>query len=179
MTDAARLTVRLAREADLPGIEELVAENVRGHPAEHHVRSRDRLRSAYLGARPVGQLFIAERDGLLLGMGQWLPIFDMFWGKFGGHGEWLFVRAGKRGSGIGAAIVAAMCAGIIEQGGEFLRFGADDAQVARLYRRVAMGGPPDFYHVSAGALRALAALAGLPPREIVRRLPAPALNSVD
>jgi hypothetical protein len=111
-------------------------------------------------------------------MGQWLPLFDMFWGKFGGHGEWLFMREGARGSGIAAAIIAALCADIMDQGGDFLRFGADTDAVGRLYRRVAVGGPPDFYYVSAGALRAFAALAGLPPREIVRRRPDPPLNSV-
>ena len=173
------LTVRRATEADLAAIEAMVDEHVRGHPAEHHPRSRAALRKAYLGERPVAHLFLAQRGGAILGMGQWIPFFDMFWGKLGGHGEWLFMREGTRGSGIAAAIVAEMSADILREGGEFLRFGADDDDIGRLYRRVAMGGPPDFYYVSAAALRAFGALAGLPPREIVRRLPDPSLNAIE
>jgi GNAT superfamily N-acetyltransferase len=179
MADGARLTVRHLGEADLPGIEAMVDEHVRGHPAEHHPRDRERLRAAYLSERPVARLFLAEREGAMLGMGQWTPIFDMFWGKFGGHGEWLYVRPQARGSGIAAAIIAAMCADIVDFGAEFLRFDPDDEALARLYRRVAMGGPPDHFHLSASALRAFAALAGQPPRAIVRHLPDRALNAVE
>jgi hypothetical protein len=55
---------------------------------------------------------------------------------------------------------------------------ADDPRNARLYERVAVGSASRSCHVSAAAFEAFAALAGLPPREIVRRLPDPALNSV-
>jgi GNAT superfamily N-acetyltransferase len=177
--EALAPAVRRATERDLPAIEALVGEHVRGHPAEHERRDRDRFRQAYLGEQPVAHLFVAERGGTLIGMGQWMPIYDMFWGKFGGQGEWLFLREGMRGSGIATAIIAAMCADIVAFGAEFLRFQADDDEIGRLYRRVAMGGPPDWYYVSGAALRAFGALAGLPPREIVRRLPDPSLNRVD
>lgn len=170
------LVTRRATESDLPAIEAMVDEHVRGHPAERERRDRGRLRRAYLGERPVAHLFVAERNGGLLGMGQWTAIFDMFWGKFGGHGEWLYVRPEARGSGIGAAIIAAMFADALDYGAEFMRFSPDDEDIARLYRRVAIGGPPDFFYVSARAFREFAKLAGLPPRAVVRGLPDARLN---
>ncbi len=92
-------------------------------------------------------------------MAEWSLIYDMFWSKFGGHGEWLFVRPEARGSGIVAAIVAQMCADIARAGGEFLRGSPDDAVVARLYGRLAIGGAGQPYYLSASAFRSFGALA--------------------
>lgn len=47
-----------------------------------------------------------------------------------------------------------------------------------LYERVAMGWKAHECYVSAEAFHAFADLAGLAPREIVRRLPHPELNKV-
>ena len=60
---------------------------------------------------------------------------------------------------------------------QFLR-GGGDRDVEALYERVAMGWKAHECYVSAEAFQAFADLAGLTPREIVRRLPAPGLNKV-
>src|SRR4030095_15258493 len=60
--------------------------------------------------------------------------------------------------------------------GEFIRGGGDD-EVERLYERVAIGRPTHECHVSAEAFQVLADLAVLAPREIVRRLPSPRVES--
>lgn len=166
-----RLAVRRAEEADLDAIEQMVALDVRGHPAEHHPRPREALRRAYLGAQPVARLFVAERAGEILGMGQWTPIFDMFWSLFGGHAEWLFVHPEARGSGIAAAIIAHLCADVVQSGGAFLRAGADDQKLAGMYGRLATGWPAHQFYLSDEALKTFGALAGLPPRDIIRQLP--------
>ncbi len=174
----SELTVRSAVEADLAAVEEMVNDNVKGHPAERHPRSRSVLRDAYFGASPVAHLLVATRGDRVIGMGQWTLIYDMFWGMFGAHAEWLYVRREFRGRGVAAAIIARICAQAHDAGGEVLRAGADDAEVAALYERVAMGWPARQCYLSAEAFRAFADLAGLPPRTIVRRIPAVELNKV-
>jgi GNAT superfamily N-acetyltransferase len=172
-----QLTVRLARETDLDDVEEMVNDFVKGHPAEKHPRSRSALRAAYFGNAPVASLVVATRKGRVIGMGQWTLIYDMFWGMYGANVEWLYVRPEYRGHGVAVAIVAEICAQVRHAGGEFLRGGGDD-EVERLYERVAIGRLTHECHVSAEAFQVLADLAGLTPREIVRRLPSPELNRV-
>jgi hypothetical protein len=75
------------------------------------------------------------------------------------------------------AIIAGICAELREIGGEFLHGGGDD-DVERLYERAAIGRPTHECHLSAEAFQAFADLAGLSPREIIRRLPSPELNQV-
>lgn len=179
MTLATRgeLAVRSAREADLDDIEEMIADFVKGHPAEAHSRSRAKLREAYFGSAPVARLLVATRGDRVIGMGQWALIYDMFWSAFGGNVEWLYVRPAHRRSGVVAAIVAEISSQVRDAGGEFLHGGGNrDAEA--LYERVAMGWKAHECYVSAEAFQAFADLAGLPPRDIIRRLPDPGLNTV-
>ena len=101
----------------------------------------------------------------------------MFWSIYGGNLEWLYVRPEERGRGAVAAIVAEICAQVRRAGGEFLHGGGDD-DVDRLYERAAIGGRTNQCHLSAEAFQIFADLAGLTPREIVRRLPNTDLNRV-
>lgn len=166
--------MRPVGEADLPGVERLVDLFATGHPAAGHSRSRTTLRAAYLGPQRMAELLVAERGGTLVGMGQWRRIHDLFWGMFGAEGEWLFVAPGLRGLGIGAAIVAAICARAQAAGCEFLHGHAGDADVARLYARSAIESPGwSFSSVrrrsatsprSTGSLRARSCAASRTPR---------------
>jgi len=179
MTRASRaaFAIRVAREDDLDEIDEMVSDFVKGHPAETHSRSRSKLRDAYFGAAPVATLLVATRGERVIGMGQWTLIYDMFWSAYGGNVEWLYVRPEHRGSGVVAAIVAEISARVRDAGGEFLH-GGGARDVEALYERVAMGSKAHECYVSAEAFHALADLAGLVPRDIVRRLPDPGLNKV-
>jgi predicted N-acetyltransferase YhbS len=172
-----RLTIRLACEADIADVEDMVNDFVKGHPAENHTRSRSALREAYFGEAPVANLVVAVNDGHIVGMGQWTRTYDMFWSTYGGWVEWLYVRPAHRGRGIVAAIVAEICAQVRRAGGEFLHGGGDD-DAERLYERVAIGRPTHACHLSAEAFQIFADLARLTPREIVRRLPSLELNRV-
>lgn len=172
-----RLTVRPAREADLDEVEDMVNDFVKGHPAEKHTRSRSALREAYFGEAPVANLVVAVHDGRVVGMGQWTRIYDMFWSMYGANAEWLYVRPEYRGRGVVVAIVAEVCAQVRRAGGAFL-YGGGGEDVERLYERVAIGGPTNACHLSAEAFQVFADLAGLTPREIVRRLPSQELNRV-
>lgn len=169
------LLIRDASESDIAAIESMVGDFVRGHPAENHPRSSQTLRAAYFGERPVAHLLVAERNGQVVGMAQWTLIHDMFWGKFGAEAAWLYVRPDCRGSGIVAALVARLCAQAAAAGAQFLRGGNDEGP-SGLYERVAIGQVSRDCHLSGKAFQVFAKLDGLPPREIVRRLPARGLG---
>ena len=170
------ITIRPAVESDLEAIADLVQGFVAGHPAESHPRPLSRLREAYFGDQPVAHLLLAFRGSRAVAMGQWTRIYDMFWSAFGGEVGWLYVRPEARGLGIPAALVAEISRQVRLDGGELLHGGSEVDVVTKLYERVAIGGPGRTCYVSAEAFHALADLAGLAPREIVRRLPDPALN---
>ena len=172
------IAVRSASEADLEDIADLVRGFVAGHPAELHARPLSRLREAYFGDAPVAHLLVATRRGRIVGMGQWTRTYDMFWSAFGGEVGWLYVRPEARGLGIPAAIVAEISRQVRLDGGELLHGGSEVDVVTKLYERVAIGAPGRSCYVSAEAFHAFADLAGLAPREIVRRLPDAALNRV-
>lgn len=164
------LSIRNAHENDLPEIESMVADFVKGHPAENHPRSSHVLRAAYFGERPVAHLLVAERNGEIVGMAQWRLIHDMFWGMFGAEAEWLYVKPAFRGSGIVAALIARVCAQASESGAKFLHGGGGDGP-SKLYERVAIGMESRECHLSGKAFRILADLDGLPVREIIGSLP--------
>jgi len=176
-TQNSDLAIRSARDADLDDIDDMIADFVKGHPAQDHRRSRSKLQQAYFGAAPVARLVVATQRERVIGMCQWTLIYDMFWGMYGGNAEWLYVRHEHRGRGVVAAIVAEICAQVRGAGGEFLH-GGGNRDVERLYERVAMGWRAHECYVSAEAFQSLADLAGLAPRDIIRRLPDPELNKV-
>jgi GNAT superfamily N-acetyltransferase len=161
----------------LDAFEEMIRDFAKGHPAEAHPRSPEKLREAYFGPSPVARLVVATRGGRVIGMAQWTKIYEMFWGIYGASVEWLYVRPQFRGSGIVAAIIAEVCAQVRRAGGEFLYGGGGD-DVQPLYERVAIGGPTNQCHLSAEAFQVFADLAGLPPRSIVQRRPNVELNRI-
>lgn len=169
MTDLV-LSIRSANADDIPAIEEMIADFVKGHPAETFPRSTAALRTAYFGEHPLAQLLVAERNGELVGMAQWRLVHDMFWGKFGVEAGWLYVRPANRGSGIVAALVARICAQGSEAGADFLQGGGGDGP-SRLYERVAIGNPARACHLSGKAFQVFRNLDGLPVRDIIRGLP--------
>lgn len=170
--------LRAARETDLPAIAEMIVDFVKGHKAEHHPRSPENLRAAYFADHPVAHLLVAERHERVIGMIQWSRFYDQFWSMFGVRGEWLYVRPDARGLGIAAVLVAEICELGRREGAVFLQAGAISDDIARLYARVAIGGPSFEYFVSGEAFHVFADLAGKPVRDIVRGLPTPEVSRV-
>jgi GNAT superfamily N-acetyltransferase len=156
----------------------MVNDFVRGHPAESHPRSLDALRAAYFGPERTGELVVAERHGKVVAMAEWARFYDMFWSHYGGRVEWLYVRPEWRGLGIPLALMALICDRVRRAGGERLD-GAGNDKTTPMYERVARAtDPTTVVHLGGEAFQRVADLAGLAPREIVRRLPSPDLNNV-
>ena len=152
-----------------------VAESFPGHPGTpsepvaallaEPERARQRIHVAWRGQEPLG--FIA-----------WDRVFDLHWGQAGAQVADLYVRPEGRGQGIALALVAAVCAAAEREGARFLRGGAYDRRSAtgRFYERIAVAHDAAECHCGGRAFRALAALAGQPPRALVRGLPPRAWN---
>ena len=172
------LIIRLAEEADLDEIMNMIDDFVKDHPAADYPRDRLSFMKAYFKGSPIAYLYVAERKNKVLGMGQWHPYFDMFRGQFGGILEWLYVKQEFRGSGVSAAIIAELCAHVRKKGGEFIHGEGLNQYVSKLYKRVSIGWSARKCAVSGEAFQVLADLSGLPPREIVKGLPDPELNKV-
>jgi hypothetical protein len=113
---------------------------------------------------------LKEKSGTAVGFGAWRKTYDFFWSMYGGEGLGLYVASSRRGLGVAACIVAAMCADIRRDGGQFLET-SYDAGLAHLYERVGVGRPERACHVSALAFERLAAVAGRSAREVARALP--------
>jgi len=94
------LLIRDADEKVVSAIESMVADFVKGLPAERHPRSALTLRAAYFGDRPVAHLLVGDRSGEIVGMVQWTLLYDMFWGMFGPrwHGSTSDPNAAAAGS---------------------------------------------------------------------------------
>lgn len=170
------LVVRRATGDDMSAVVALLDGFAVGHPAQSLARSPDRLRQAFFSSGAIGYVLLAEHQGAPVGLGIWRKNYDVFWSMFGGEGIALYVMPEKRGLGIAASIVAAICEDIRREGGEYL-YASYDPVHQGLYERVGAGAPDRSCHVSASAFRTLADLAGKSPREIVRGLPDKALNS--
>lgn len=111
-------------------------------------------------------------------MGQWRLNFDLFWGEYVGMLYWLYVKPQYRGSGIPAAIIAELCSQCRESGATSINAEGYEPPLSKLYERVAFGWDIKQCAIAAEAFQVLADLAGLPPREIVKRLPKQELNYV-
>jgi hypothetical protein len=178
MESMSDLIVRRANADDAPALAALIDGFAEGHPAKGHVRSVEMLRDALFGCQPVAHVLLAEKHATAVGFGAWRRTYDLFWSTiYGGDGLGLYVIPTERGLGVGLCIVAAICADIREQGGQFLQ-ASYDAELSPLYERVAVGRPERACHVSALAFERLAAVAGSSAREIIRALPDKSLNYV-
>lgn len=171
------LLIRDVKLEDIEDIENMVNDFVLGHPAANQHRPRENLIDAYISSSPVSHLLVAERNGQVIGMGQWKLMYDMFWGFYGAEAEWLYVSPKHRGSGVAAAIIAHICNAAREKGAQYLHGGSDE-RLSKLYERVAIGGSTRECHLSGEAFQVFADLAGSNPRNIVRGLPSPNLGNV-
>ncbi len=102
-------TVRAAGPDDVDDMVALVYELVDYERAPGECRlTAARLQTALFGADPVAHALVAEQDGAVVGVAIWFRTFSTWEGVAGMHLEDLYVRAGHRGGGHGARLLAAL-----------------------------------------------------------------------
>jgi len=178
MTQLRSMDIRPARPGDGDVLHSLLsaylAEQFPGHIGssatvlEHDVLSSAsglRVLLAHVQRKPAG--FVA-----------WHRVYDMHWAKGGAQVADLYVVPAHRGLGVALALVAAVCASTLREGGAYLQGGAFDraSAVGRFYERIAVAFDSAECHCAGRAFRQLAELDGQSPRAIVRGLPPKAWN---
>ena len=114
---------------------------------------------------------VAEREGRLVGFAAWRATYDLHHCAPGIEVIDMFVEPGHRCRGIGPGLIAEVAAQALSSGARYMTGAAvDTGSAARLYRRVTITHGAQSY-LSGRAFRAVAALAGAPPRDVVRGLP--------
>jgi N-acetylglutamate synthase-like GNAT family acetyltransferase len=171
------LLVRRATTNDVDVLAALIDGFAKGHPAENHPRSIEKLRDAFFGNEPLAHVLLAEKNGHAIGFAAWRKTYDVFWSMSGGEGIGLYLSPAHRGSGAALCLIAAMCAEIRKAGGRFLQT-SYAPELSSLYERVGVGTSERACHVSALAFEKLADAAGTPARRIIRGLPDKASNYV-
>lgn len=76
------------------------------------------------GPAPVGRALLAEAGGEAVGLAVWLPAWESAAAARGGFLTDLYVADAWRGRGLGRALMAAACAAVAAEGGDFLQLTA-------------------------------------------------------
>jgi GNAT superfamily N-acetyltransferase len=136
---AGAVQVRAAQERDVATLLELFAALAEYEHLTHELRATEQgLASALFGDRPAARALIAERDAGALGYALYFRTFSSFLTSTGVWLEDLFVRPANRGEGIGRALLAAVAAEVVAEGGQRLEWAALDWNEPALgfYRRL-------------------------------------------
>jgi GNAT superfamily N-acetyltransferase len=107
------LTVRTAREADVPVILELIRGLAEYERAPHEVVCDEAvLRESLFGAKPDAEVLLAcvgvNGSEHAAGFAVFFHNYSTWWGRRGLYLEDLFVRPEMRGQGIGKALLSAL-----------------------------------------------------------------------
>ena len=133
------LRVRAAPPRDVPTLLELFRQLAEYERLEHELRATERgLAAALFSTKPAAEALIAERDGAALGYALYFNTFSSFLTSTGIWLEDLFVVPAHRREGVGRALLSAVAARVLEQGGERLEWAALDWNELALgfYRRL-------------------------------------------
>ncbi|MDP8912546.1 MAG: GNAT family N-acetyltransferase [Pseudomonadota bacterium] len=123
------------------------------------------------------EMHVASTGDDLLGLAAWRKAYDLHHCISGAEVFDMFVVPAVRGRSIGASLICAVAAEVLQRGGKFLKGQAvDDLSVRRLYERVSVSFVAVECMLAGRALRTMASLASASPREMVRSLPPKAWN---
>jgi GNAT superfamily N-acetyltransferase len=158
---SSALTVRPARPEDVPAVVAMVHELAEFERAPEQCRlTVDQLEAALFAERPAlfGHVAVPA-DGAAIGMALWFLNFSTWEGTHGLHLEDLYVRPSARGTGAGAALLAALAAVCVERGYRRLEWVMLDWNpAAKFYAAIGAEVVPDWlpYRLSGPALDRLA-----------------------
>jgi hypothetical protein len=90
------LLVRRATASDAGVLAALIDGFAKGHPAEGHPRSTEKMHQAFFGNEPLAHVLLAEKNGHPIGFAAWRKTYDVFWSIFGGEGIGLYLSPAHR-----------------------------------------------------------------------------------
>lgn len=109
--------IRPARPLDVPRINELIRELAEYERSLDQVRCADAdLTSALFAPEPAVFAHVAEEDGEVCGYALWYLTFSTWLGSHGIYLEDLYVTPGRRGNGLGKALLAELASICAERG---------------------------------------------------------------
>ena len=103
-TRAPMVTIRTAKQRDLPALREMIAE-LAAHHGDAAAVTPENLERDLFGRMPWITALVAEAAGELIGYAILVPLYRAQEGKRGMDLHHLFVRDGHRGHGIGQHLV--------------------------------------------------------------------------
>ena len=117
MASSGNISIRAAREQDVPTILGFIRELAEYEKLSHEVvATESMLRQHLFGARPVAEVLIAESDAKPVGFALFFHNFSTFLGRTGIYLEDLYVQPHARGRGIGKAMLVRIGKVAVERG---------------------------------------------------------------
>jgi GNAT superfamily N-acetyltransferase len=117
MASSGNISIRQAREQDVPTILGFIRELAEYEKLSHEVVATEAmLRQHLFGARPVAEVLIAELDTKAVGFALFFHNFSTFLGRPGIYLEDLYVQPHARGRGIGKAMLVRIGKLAVERG---------------------------------------------------------------
>lgn len=114
---APNLTIRSARESDVPQLLDFILELAEYERLSDAVDADEaRLRETLFGVRPTAEALLAELDAEAVGFALYFHNYSTFLGRKGLYLEDLYVRSAARGHGVGAALLRRLAAIALERG---------------------------------------------------------------
>lgn len=114
---ASEHLIREARETDVGDLLRLIRQLAEYEREPAAVKTTEEvLARSLFGTDPLARVFVAEKDGSVVGMALWFLTYSTWTGKPGLYLEDLIVEAGHRGEGIGQALMGALRARAVELG---------------------------------------------------------------
>lgn len=155
------LTIRVAREADVPQILKFInALAVYEKLAHQVVATEEKLRTTLFGARPAAEILIAEWEGQAAGFALFFHNYSTFLAKPGIYLEDLFVLPEMRGKAIGKSLLIHLAKLCVERDCGRLEWSVLDWNQAAIDFYLSLGATPmdewTIYRVTGDALPKLA-----------------------
>lgn len=163
------VTIRMAKEADIPRFLELLNEYM--HELFNKTSTLTVRHCMEDGFGCCFDIMLAESNNQIIGFGVWESSYDIHWGIRGGNILDLYVQRIYRGYGVAVQMGAAIAREIQIHGGLFMKTLAVSDDTADFYKRVMVGFGAQECIIGGKAFRELGFLSGKSPTEIVRNLP--------